>query len=198
MSNSEDVTQILSRLGQGDDRAVDELFPLVYQELRAIARRKLKGERPGHTLQATALTHEAYLKMLGDLEVEWKNRVHFYAIAARAMRQILVDHARAKQRKKRGGDWQRVTLDPSIIGESNQPLDLIALDAALEKLAGVDPRKARVVELLYFGGLNVNEVADALEISSRTVERDWRFSRLWLLRELQTEAGDAGRPDPRN
>jgi RNA polymerase sigma factor (TIGR02999 family) len=179
-----DVTQILSQLSRGNRRAFEDLLPLVYDELRSLAARHMRRERPGHTLQATALTHEAYLRLAGE-ELRWENRAHFFAVAARAMRRILVEHARARGRKKRGGGWDRVTLDPSLIkGADPEPFDVLAVDQALTSFARRYPRKARAVELLYFGGLTPEEAGEVLGLTARTVQRDWRFARLWLLREL--------------
>ncbi len=194
------VTQILTRLSGGDRRALDELFPLVYGELRALAAGLMVGERRGHTLQPTALANEAYLRLLGETAGEyggWKSRSHFFAVAARAMRRILVEYARARGRKKRGGDWVRITLTPSLPGAPQPSLDILALDEALQKLQAVDPRKVQVVELLYFGGLTAQEAAEVLGVAGRTVERDWQFARLWLLREMLGEdiAGGGGREE---
>lgn len=179
-----DVTLILGRLIGGDRSAFDELLPLVYEELRALGQRYMRQERPEHTLQATALAHEVYLRLIGEKRLELTDRAHFFAVAARAMRQILIEHARARGRKKRGGGWDRVHLDSIELGGDDPSIDILALDIALTKLASTEPRKAQVVELLYFGGLTAIEAADVLGVTARTVERDWRFARLWLLREL--------------
>jgi RNA polymerase sigma factor (TIGR02999 family) len=189
MESGGHVTRILSRLSGGDRQAVDELLPLVYAELRSIAGGYMRHERRGHTLQPTALTHEAYLRLVGSDSVEWRDRAHFLGVAAQAMRRILVEHARARGRMKRGGEYRRVSL-VEIAGPSGvSPIDLLALDAALTKLATADPRKARVVELLYFGGLTADEAGELLDVTGRTVERDWRYARLWLLRELAETSG---------
>lgn len=179
--NPGDVTVLLQRLNHGDGMAYDELLKLVYAELRSIANRYMRRERPGHTLQATALTHEALLRLSGGQSVEWKDRAHFLGVAARAMRQVLVDHARSKHRIKRGGDQAPLPLEEARDAAISPDLDLVELDEALKKLAIEDERKARVVELLYFGGLTAAEAGEVLGVTSRTVERDWRFARAWLL-----------------
>ena len=179
-----DVTQILARVRAGDEAAGEALLPLVYEQLRGIARGQLARERRDHTLQATALLHEAWLKM-GDLQrAEPKDRAHFLAIAARTMRQILVDHARRKKAGKRGEGWDRVTLDLAVGQLEQDELDLLALDDALGRLAAQDPRKARVVEMRFFGGLSMPEIADLLGVSVRTAEGDWYMARAWLRKTL--------------
>jgi len=184
MDERGDVTRILGRLSAGDAEAFDQLLPLVYDELRRLAGSYMRQERDGHTLQATALAHEAYLRLRGREQVSWQNRAHFLAVAAQAMRRVLVDHARAKRRKKRGGDLEQTTLHQIAAPAGGPELHLLALDAALTKLAETDPRKCRVVELLYFGGLTAAEAGEVLGVTSRTVERDWQFARAWLLREI--------------
>jgi RNA polymerase sigma-70 factor, ECF subfamily len=182
-----DPTKLLSRASEGDPKAVSELMPLVYDELRRLAASYIRRERPGQTLQATALVHEAYVRLIGEKAQHWQNRTHFLAIAALSMRQILVQRARARKAAKRGGDPERITLDEQLLpagGPSAQEIDLVALDAALEKLAALDARQAKVVELRYFGGLGVEEVAEVLGISPATVKRDWTLARAWLKREL--------------
>lgn len=180
-----DVTQVLARVRAGDADAGQELLPLVYEELRQIARGQLARERKNHTLQATALLHEAWMK-LGDMEgAQPKDRAHFMAIAARTMRQILVDHARRKKAGKRGEGWDRVTLNIALDQLEKDELDLVALDEALEQLAEQDARKARVVELRFFAGLSVAEVAEVLGVSTRTVEGDWFMARAWLRKSLE-------------
>lgn len=163
-------------------------MPLVYDELRRLAASYIKRERPGQTLQATALVHEAYVRLIGEKSQNFQNRNHFLAIAALSMRQILVQRARARKAAKRGGDPERITLDeqllPAPAGASSQEIDLVALDEALERLAALDPRQAKVVELRYFGGLSVEEAADVLDISPATIKRDWTLARAWLKREL--------------
>lgn len=183
-SDSADVTQILKRASDGDDSAVNRLMPLVYDELRALAESYLQTERPDHTLQATALVHEAYVRLIKQEDVEWQNRAHFFAVAAQAIRRILVDHARGHQRAKRGGDRQRVCLDEDEVITEERGLDLLALDEAMEKLAGLNERQSRIVELRFFGGLTAKEVAEVLGVSSRTVDGDWGMARAWLRREL--------------
>ncbi len=188
---SESVTEWLSRWNAGDEAALDRIAPLVYEELHRLAARFLKGERPGHTLQATALVHEAYLQVRGMDGMEWRNRAHFIAVAARTMRRILVAHARQHRAAKRGGGaGNRINADPDAFGVMPN-LDVLALDEALEKLALRYPRQAQVVELRYFGGLTAEETAEVLGSSTggsslRTVERDWRFARAWLQQAMET------------
>lgn len=170
--------------GAGSQAAFDELFPLVYAELRRIAAREMRHERPGRTLQTTALVHEAYLRLLKDASLSFENRSHFLGIAARAMREILIEHARARSARKRGGGAVRITLDDLTAPVPSPPVDVIALDEALARLARLDQRHARVVELRYFGGLSVEETAAALGLSPATVKRAWTLARAWLFREL--------------
>ena len=177
MSDRADVTTLLKRATDGDDSAVNRLVPLVYDELRALAESYLMRERANHTLQATALVHEAYLRLIDQRDVRWKNRAHFFAVAAQAIRRILVDHARGHRRAKRGGDRQRVRLDEDVMPLEDRDLDLLALDDALE-------RQARIVELHFFGGLSLKDVAAFLGVSPRTVDGDWSMARAWLRREL--------------
>lgn len=162
-------------------------MPLVYDELRRLARNYLRTERVDHTLQPTALVHEAYLRLVDDSSVSWQNRAHFYAVAARLMRRILVDHARSHNAAKRGGLQQKVVLEEArVVAHSNGP-DLVALDGALENLARVYPRKSEVVELKFFGGLEAKQIAEVLQVSEKTVLRDWSFAKLWLSRELENQ-----------
>jgi len=168
--------------GEGDEAARDALIPLVYDHLHRIARRHLRNERPGHSLQTTALINEAYLKLI-EQSVSWQNRNHFFGIAARLMRQILVDHARARKRLKRGGDGQQISLTAAE-GEPEQGADLLALNDALEALSEVDPQRSRIVELRFFGGLTIEETAQVMRVSTPTVERGWRAARAWLQTEL--------------
>ncbi len=169
-----------------DDRqSVDTLLPIVYQELRRLAANYLRRERPGQTLQPTALVHEAYLRLMKDKPDRWKNRAHFCAIAAHSMRQILIERARARGALKRGGAQPRVTLDEALVAGGERAFDLVALDEALERLAAIDPEQARLVELRFFGGLTVEETADAMAISPATVKRHWTVARAWLARELE-------------
>jgi RNA polymerase sigma factor (TIGR02999 family) len=179
-----EVTQLLKRLEDGDDRAVDRLYPLVYEELRGAARRALAGERAGHSLQATELVNEAYFKLLGADGVDWQGRSHFIAIAARAMRQILVDHARRRQAEKRGGGAEHVTLGDPAAELVLPPEELLALDAALTRLEGIDPRLRSVVEYRFFGGLTEPDIARVLGVTVRTVQRDWVKARAWLYQEI--------------
>ena len=170
-----------------DDRqSLDSLLPVVYQELRRLAAGYIRHEKPGQTLQPTALVHEAYLRLLKDRPHRWQNRAHFCAIAAHSMRQILIERARARNAQKRWGEKARITLDESLMGSGEQSVNLLALDEALERLAGLDPEQARIVELRFFGGLTVDETADALSVSPATVKRHWTIARAWLARELES------------
>ncbi len=169
---------------EGYSDAADELLPLVYDEFRIMAQRYLARERPDHTLDPTALVHEAFMKLIDQNRVDWKGRAHFFAVAAQAMRRILVDHARHHSRLKRGGDRQRVSLDEQLAPGEQRTEDLVALDDALEQLAQLDSRQARIVELRFFAGLTVEEVAETLGVSKRTIEGDWTMARAWLRREL--------------
>ena len=184
MPASQNVTQLLLAWERGDEAARDELIPLVYDALRRIARHHLRGERAGHTLQTTALINEAYLKLV-EQSVPWQSREHFFGIAARLMRQILVDYARTRQRLKRGGDRQQISLTSDAEIADGQGEDLLALNEALETLAEVDPQRSRIVELRFFGGLTIEETAQVMGISTPSVERGWRAARAWL----QTEMG---------
>ena len=178
------VTQILLNWRAGEADAAARLMPLVYEELRRLARDYLRRERGDHTLQPTALVHEAYLRLVDDSRVNWQNRAHFYGIAAKLMRRILVDHARARNADKRGGLVPKVPLDEARDLPPAATNDLVALDGALEDLARTYPRKSEVVELKFFGGLEANEIAEVLQVSPKTVLRDWQFAKLWLCREL--------------
>ncbi len=177
------VTRLLQQLGGGDKQAFDQLMPVVYDQLRKLASRCLMAERPDHTLRATALVHEAYLRLV-DSDIAWQDRVHFYSVAARVMRHILVDHAKAQKRQKRGGGMERIALDEAVIVGPEAPADLIELDEALERLAAQDARKAQVVELLFFGGLTYDETAAVVGISAATVHRELKMAKAWLYREL--------------
>ena len=183
----ETAAQLLERATAGDPQAASRLMPLVYDELRRLAASYLRRERKGQTLQATALVHEAYVRLIGPGERPWTGRTHFLAIAARSMRQVLIDRARRRQAAKRGGDPERLTLDDAVLAapDRGQGIDLAALDDALNQLEALDPQQARIVELRYFGGLTVEETATVLEVSTDTVKRDWRLAKLWLLRALQ-------------
>lgn len=183
--NLEDVTHILQEWSAGTNNAHERLMPLVYAELRRLARHYLRKERSGHTLQPTALVHEAYLKLIDQTRVSWQNRAHFYGVAAQLMRRILVDHARAAAAEKRGGDATRFTLDEARLQLRQQKsVDLIALDEVLQRLAKIDARKSRVVEMRFFGGLREDEIAECLGVSTKTVTRDWQMAKLWLYSEL--------------
>jgi RNA polymerase sigma-70 factor (ECF subfamily) len=179
------VTLLLHRWSNGDADALERLVPLVETELRRLARGYMGRERRGHTLQVSALVNEAFLRLTGARRLRWQDRAHFLGISARLMRRVLVDHARARGYQKRGGSLQRVALDEAALVSPAPAIDLIALDRALEALAEDDPRKARVIELRFFGGLSVEETADVLHVSPDTVRRDWRLAKLWLLRELK-------------
>src|SRR6266516_600600 len=171
---SHDVTRLLARWKDGDEAALQQLVPIVHEELRRLARRQMAGERPGHTLQPTALVNEAYLRLVNLKQMQWQDRAHFFAMAARLMRRILVDFARARKNQKRGGALHRVTFDENLLVASDTPDDLIAIDEALRSLAAQYDRKSQVVELRFFGGLSVEETADVLKISQETVMRDWK------------------------
>lgn len=178
-----EVTRLLADLSQGNDGAADALAPLVYAELHRLATFAMNRESEGHTLQPTELVHEAFLRTVGQRHTNWQNRSHFYGIASQAIRRILIDHARKRQSAKRDHGL-RVTLDESVNGGTGDPLDLLALNDALERLEALDPRQARMVELRYFGGLSIEETAAVLNISTATVKRDWTFARAFLLRAL--------------
>jgi RNA polymerase sigma-70 factor (ECF subfamily) len=178
------VTGLLIAWGQGDESAFEQLVPLVHAELHRLAHREMGRERAGHTLQTTALVNEAYMRLIDVSRVQWKDRAHFFAMSARLMRRILVDHARARQSQKRGGDARKVTFEEALVVSAERGSDIVALDDALQALAAVDARKSQVIELRYFGGLSVEETAEALAVSADTVIRDWRLARAWLLREL--------------
>jgi len=182
-----DVTRILNAIEQGHAKAADELLPLVYEELRLLAAQKMAQERSGHTLQATALVHEAYIRLVGEEAQDWKSRRHFFISAAEAMRRILIDDARRKKRLKHGGNRQRSELDEADLKQDDDPLvdDLIALDEALTKLSGEDEAKAELVRLRYFAGLSIEQTANILGISVRTVKRYWAYARAWLLCEIE-------------
>jgi RNA polymerase sigma factor (TIGR02999 family) len=181
---SRQVTELLVRWRQGDRQALDALIPLVYEELRRIAQHFLHRERPGHTLQSTALVHEAYVRMVGQNLPQWQSRAHFFGIAAQLMRQILVDHARSRQAVKRGGDPVKLSLDESTALPEQKDLDLIALDDALRSLSELDAQQSRIVELRYFAGLTIEDTSEVMGISPATVKRDWATARAWLQREM--------------
>ncbi len=184
MSSPPDATELLTDLCGGTERAADQLMPIVYEELHAVAEGYLRRERKSHTLQPTALVHEAYMRLVDQNRVDWQGKTHFRAIAAFAMHRVLVDHARARNREKRGGKWRRVTLYDAFLLAGKGELDPLALHDALEKMRDIDERQCKVVELRLFGGLSSAETARMLEVSPRTVERDWRMGQAWLRREM--------------
>jgi len=178
------ITHLLKEWSEGDQEALDELTPLVYEELRKQAARYLRKERPNHSLQATALINEAFLRLIDVKDVQWQNRAHFFAIAANLMRRILVDHARRRDAEKRGGSQVCLTLDEGLAWANEPDVDLLAIDEALDRLAIIDEQQARIVELRFFSGLTVEETATALGVSPKTVKRDWSVARAWLKREI--------------
>lgn len=188
---ADDLTGLLIEWGQGDKAALDRLTPLVYDEIRRIAHRYMQREREGQTLQTTALVNEAYLRLAGSANISWQNRAHFYAVTAQVMRRILIDHARRRRYVKHGGEAQRVSFDEAAREAAlmSQPraTELLALDEALNELAELDPRKSQVVELRYFGGLNIEETARVLDVSPMTVRRDWRAAKAWLYKKVMSD-----------
>jgi RNA polymerase sigma factor (TIGR02999 family) len=178
------VTQLLVAWGSGDQGARDELMPLVYEELRRLAHQYIRRERPGHTLQTSALLNEAYLRLVDQKNIHWQDRAHFFGIAARLMRQVLVDYARKRGYAKRGGDAHRVPLDEAMIVSGERAADVVALDDALKSLAEIDPRQSQIVELRFFGGLSIEETAEVLAVSPGTVMRDWTLAKAWLRRAV--------------
>ncbi len=186
-SDPKQITQLLLAWGNGDQRALEELMPLVYDELRKMAARHMRRQNPGHTLQTTALVNEAYLRLIDSSQVRWQNRAHFFAVSAQLMRRILVDFARQRQNLKHGGGARKVSLDEALIVAPERGADLLALDEALNRLAALNARQAQVVELRYFGGLSEEETAEALKVSLRTVQRDWNLARLWLYKSVMRE-----------
>jgi RNA polymerase sigma factor (TIGR02999 family) len=186
-----EITQLLRAWNGGDENALEKLMPIVYAELHRIARRYMARESPDHTLQTSALVNEAYLRLVDSAHANWQNRAHFFAVSAQAMRRILVDWARSRQALKRGGQIRPLQLDDALAVSEDQLVDLVALDDALKALAAMDPRKGRVVELHFFGGLNLEETAEVLKISSDTVMRDWKLAKSWLRCELSGESLDA-------
>jgi RNA polymerase sigma factor (TIGR02999 family) len=183
----QEITQLLVDWSNGNQAALDRLMPLVYTELRQLAHRYMRRERLGHTMQTTALIHEAYLRLVDQTRVRWENQAHFFGIAARLMRQILIEHARSHTRAKRGGGAGTIALDEAVLVSQARAAALLALNDALERLAAVDPRKSHVVELRFFGGLSVEEAARVLNIAPNTVLRDWRLAKAWLHREISHE-----------
>jgi len=185
-----DLTDALGAHAKGDSGAAARLLPLVYNELRALAARFMRREKPDHTLQPTALVHEAYVRLVDESRVDWRGKTHFFALAARQMRRVLIDSARSHQAQKRGGGLGRVTLDEALLPSAGPSFDVFALDEALQRLADLSSRQAQVVELRFFGGLSVEETAQFLGVSAPTVKNDWRAARAWLLRELRPTEGD--------
>jgi RNA polymerase sigma factor (TIGR02999 family) len=179
-----DVTKLLLAWNKGDRDALDLLMPVVYDELRRLARRYMRSEAPGHTLQATALVNDAYIRLVDQTRVNWQNRAQFFGVAAQIIRRVLVDHARARHRLKRGGDAVRVELNEGNIATKRGGMDIIALDDVLNRLANMDPQKCQIIELRFFGGLSIEETARALNISPATIKRQWAFARSWLYKEM--------------
>jgi RNA polymerase sigma factor (TIGR02999 family) len=190
-SDADNVTRLLADWGNGDKQALEELLPLIYNELRHLAHNFLYRERPGHTLQTTALVHEAYLKLIDQRDAHWQNRAHFFAIAAQAMRRILIDNARKHAAAKRGGGAEKVSLDDAAEISLEPDSSLLALDEALHALAELDPEQSRIIELRYFGGLTIEETAEVLKVSPATVKREWTMARAWLYKAI------AASPDSR-
>ncbi|MBX7174090.1 MAG: sigma-70 family RNA polymerase sigma factor [Pyrinomonadaceae bacterium] len=184
---STNVTVLLEKINNGDDSAPEKLLPVVYDELRKLAAGYLKNERPGHTLQATALVHEAYIRLVDWERVSWQNRAHFFAVAAQVMRNILVDHARRKRSEIHGGNLQKLALDEAISFSQSQEVDLVDLDDALQDLEKLDERQAKIVELRFFAGLTIEETAHAIGVSTMTISREWNFAKAWLYRRLNNE-----------
>ena len=189
-ASREDVTVLLTALTKGNQEAASRLIPLVYNELRRLASRYMRRERSDHTLQATALVHEAYLKLV-EQQVDWQGRAHFFGVAAQMMRRILIDHARGHLRDKRGGGERPVPLDEALVFSPEQSSELVRLDQSLERLAKLDPRQSKIVELRFFGGLTVEQTAEILGISAKTVKRDWSVAKAWLHGDLKTDHGDS-------
>ena len=180
----EGVTHLLKAWGNGEQKALDQLIPLVYTELHRLAHRYMDRERSAHTLQPTALVHEMYERLIDLKHVSWQNRAHFFGVSAQLMRRILVDYARSRRYTKRGGEWRQVPFNEAVAVFRDRQTDIVALDDALCTLSEIDPRKSRVVEMRFFGGMSVKEVAEVLNVSQETVQRDWRLAKAWLLREL--------------
>jgi RNA polymerase sigma-70 factor (ECF subfamily) len=186
-----EVTALLTQLSKGNQEAADKLIPLVYKELHRLAEAYMRRERVDHTLQPTALVHEAFIKLVQHHSIDWQSRAHFFGIAAQVMRRVLVDHARGHLRQKRGGVQRRVAMDETLVFAPEQSEELLQLDEALERLAELDPRQGKIVELRFFGGLTVEQTADLLGISPKTVKRDWSMAKAWLHGELKASHGDA-------
>ena len=183
-SSTHDVTELLIEWSNGDKAALDKLMPLIHEELRRLAHHYMSHERPGHTLQTTALVNEAYLRLVNRKGVHWQNRAHFFAIAATLMRSLLVDHARSHAYAKRGGGAHKIELDEAMIVSQERAAEVLALDDVLKKLASFDPQQSRIVELRFFGGLTIEETAEVLDLSTATIKREWTAARAWLYREL--------------
>ena len=192
MTSQHEITRLLADWSNGDQRALEKLTPLVYEELRRLAKRYLRQERPGHTLQSTALVHEAYLKLVGQHDVRWQNRAHFLGIAARLIRRILVDYARNRYAQKRGAEAPKLSLDEALAVSEGRDLDLVSLDEALQALAEFDERQSRIVELRFFAGLSIDEAAELLRVSPATIKREWTAARAWLFREMTRHSKYAG------
>ncbi len=190
-SLAEEVTSLLNRLAGGDQEAADKLVPLVYEELRRIAASRLRRERPDHTLQTTALVHEAYIKLAVQRNAKWQNRAQFFGVAAQVMRRVLVDYARAQQRVRRGGRQQKVSLEDVLLVSADRTDELLAVNESLTKLQELDPRQARIVELRYFGGLTIEEIAEVVGVSTKTVTRELKVAKAWLYGDLKRNSGDA-------
>jgi RNA polymerase sigma factor (TIGR02999 family) len=191
MTSQHEITRLLAEWSGGDRQALEKLTPLVYDELRRLAARYLRQERVGHTLQSTALVHEAYMKLVGQNNVQWQNRAHFFGIAAQMIRRILVDYARARKADKRGSGAEKLSLDEAIALPGGQDLDLVALDDALEGLAKIDARQSRLVELRFFAGLTIEETAEVMQMSLATAKRDWVAAKAWLSREVRRQSAHA-------
>jgi len=186
-ASPQDVTRLLVAWSRGDQDALEQLTPLVYHELHRLAHRYMERERPGHTLQSTALVNEAYQRLIVLKDVSWQNRAHFFAVSAQLMRRILVDYARSRRFTKRGGEWRQTPLNEAVAVFRDRRMDLVDLDDALQSLAAIDPRKSRLVEVRFFGCLSIKETAEVLGVSQETVLRDWRLAKVWLLRQLSKE-----------
>jgi RNA polymerase sigma factor (TIGR02999 family) len=189
----EDVTRMLIDWSGGDRDAAARLMPLVYDELRQLARQYLQRERPDHTLQATGLVHEAYLRMVDQSTTTWQNRAHFLGVAAQVMRRILVDYARSHRAEKRGGGWDKLAFEEALVPAPERSVDVLALDEALKDLQALDPQQSQIVEMRFFGGLTNEEIGEVLHVSPRTVKREWRMARAWLRRAIMTKESDAAR-----
>jgi RNA polymerase sigma factor (TIGR02999 family) len=187
-TSNKDVTQLLVNWSRGDRQALSDLTPLVYDELRRLASRYLRRERPDHTLQSTALAHEAYLRLIDQKQVQWQNRAHFFGVASQMIRRILVDHARSHRAGKRGADAVKLSLDEAIAVPQKRDLDLVALDDSLCALTELDPQQGRIVELRFFGGLSIEETAEVIRVSAATVKREWTMAKAWLYRDMTHRA----------